>query len=80
VRLAGARHEQRLPDGSRAGFFLGDGEQQQCVAAAAAAVTNKQRQQQRSNGSSSAAQQGAHLPQRTPSMCIVARSLLTPSH
>lgn len=28
VRLACARHEQLLPDGSRAGFFLGDGEQQ----------------------------------------------------
>lgn len=26
VRLACARHEQKLPDGSRAGFFLGDGE------------------------------------------------------
>lgn len=26
VRLACARHELRLPDGSRAGFFLGDGE------------------------------------------------------
>lgn len=26
VRLACARHEQLLPDGSRAGFFLGDGE------------------------------------------------------
>jgi hypothetical protein len=26
VRLACARHEQQLPDGSRAGFFLGDGE------------------------------------------------------
>eukprot|EP00878_Enallax_costatus_P023440 GHUV01024933.1.p1 GENE.GHUV01024933.1~~GHUV01024933.1.p1 ORF type:complete len:410 (+),score=80.43 GHUV01024933.1:835-2064(+) len=25
VRLACARHEQKLPDGSRAGFFLGDG-------------------------------------------------------
>jgi hypothetical protein len=26
VRLACARHDQKLPDGSRAGFFLGDGE------------------------------------------------------
>lgn len=26
VRLACARHELRLPDGARAGFFLGDGE------------------------------------------------------
>lgn len=28
VRLACARHELRLPGGERAGFFLGDGEQQ----------------------------------------------------